>query len=52
MPPDDCRAIGSEFFLVDPLDGTKEFIQRRGDFTVNIALIRDGVPVLGSSMRP
>src|SRR6185503_1382862 len=38
--------IGKEFFLVDPLDGTKEFIAKRGDFTVNIALIRDGVPVL------
>jgi 3'(2'), 5'-bisphosphate nucleotidase len=32
--------VGREFFLVDPLDGTKEFIQKRGDFTVNIALIR------------
>ncbi|MGH8208673.1 MAG: 3'(2'),5'-bisphosphate nucleotidase CysQ family protein, partial [Steroidobacteraceae bacterium] len=40
-------AIGNEFFLVDPLDGTKEFTQRRGDFTVNIALIRGGAPVLG-----
>jgi len=36
-----------EFWLVDPLDGTKEFIHRNGDFTVNIALIRDGSPVLG-----
>jgi len=41
-------AIGNEFFLVDPLDGTKEFIQRNGDFTVNIALIRSGAPVLGA----
>src|SRR5437879_3619758 len=40
-------AFGTEFFLVDPLDGTKEFIQRRGDFTVNIALIRGGAPALG-----
>ena len=32
-------SVGSEFFLVDPLDGTKEFIQKRGDFTVNIAKI-------------
>ena len=45
-------AIGDEFFLVDPLDGTKEFIQRIGDFTVNIALIRDGDPVLGVVYAP
>jgi 3'(2'), 5'-bisphosphate nucleotidase len=45
-------AIGSEFFLVDPLDGTKEFIQRIGDFTVNIALIRNGVPVMGVVYAP
>jgi 3'(2'), 5'-bisphosphate nucleotidase len=41
-----------EFFIVDPLDGTKEFIQKRGDFTVNIALVRDGVPVLGVVYAP
>ncbi|WP_080903752.1 3'(2'),5'-bisphosphate nucleotidase CysQ [Parabacteroides sp. Marseille-P3160] len=35
------------FWLVDPLDGTKEFINRNGEFTVNIALISEGVPVLG-----
>lgn len=40
------------FFIVDPLDGTKEFIQRRGDFTVNIALVRDGVPVRGVVYAP
>jgi 3'(2'), 5'-bisphosphate nucleotidase len=45
-------ATGAEFFLVDPLDGTKEFVQRRGDFTVNIALIRDGSPVLGVVYAP
>ena len=45
-------AIGSLFFLVDPLDGTKEFIQRIGDFTVNIALVRDGVPVMGVVYAP
>jgi 3'(2'), 5'-bisphosphate nucleotidase len=44
--------IAREFFLVDPLDGTKEFVQRRGDFTVNIALIRDGAPVLGVVYAP
>ncbi len=44
--------VGREFFLVDPLDGTKEFVQRRGDFTVNIALTRSGVPVLGVVYAP
>lgn len=43
---------GEEFFLVDPLDGTREFIERRGDFTVNIALIRGGSPVLGVVYAP
>ncbi|PHI21345.1 3'(2'),5'-bisphosphate nucleotidase [Lewinellaceae bacterium SD302] len=37
----------TRFWLVDPLDGTKEFIKRNGDFTVNIALIENGGPVLG-----
>ena len=41
------RSLWSEFWLVDPLDGTKEFIKRNGEFTVNIALIRDNEPVLG-----
>ncbi|MFK7943337.1 MAG: 3'(2'),5'-bisphosphate nucleotidase CysQ [Paracoccaceae bacterium] len=40
------------FFLVDPLDGTKEFINRRGEFTVNIALIEGGVPVAGVVYAP
>jgi 3'(2'),5'-bisphosphate nucleotidase len=44
--------VDAEFFLVDPLDGTKEFIQKRGDFTVNIALIRNRVPVLGVVYAP
>src|SRR5262249_7322429 len=44
--------VASEFFLVDPLDGTKEFVQRRGDFTVNIALVRGGVPELGVVYAP
>lgn len=35
------------FWMVDPLDGTKEFIKRNGEFTVNIALIHNGAPVLG-----
>ncbi|MFC3208592.1 3'(2'),5'-bisphosphate nucleotidase CysQ [Aquamicrobium soli] len=40
------------FFLVDPLDGTKEFVNRREDFTVNIALIEAGVPVAGTVYAP
>lgn len=42
----------ARFFIVDPLDGTREFVQRRGDFTVNIALIEDGVPVRGLVYAP
>ncbi len=42
----------SRFLIVDPLDGTKEFVQRRGDFTVNIALVEDGVPVRGVVYAP
>jgi 3'(2'), 5'-bisphosphate nucleotidase len=41
------RAEWREYWLVDPLDGTKEFVNRNGEFTVNIALIRDHYPVLG-----
>lgn len=44
--------IGSLFYLVDPLDGTKEFINRNGEFTVNIALIRDGIPIAGVVYAP
>lgn len=40
------------FLIVDPLDGTKEFVQRRGDFTVNIAYVEDGVPVRGVVYAP
>jgi len=43
---------GRLFWLVDPLDGTKEFIKRNGEFTVNIALIEDGKPVLGVVLAP
>lgn len=42
----------ARFFIVDPLDGTKEFVQRRGDFTVNIALVEGGVPVRGVVYAP
>lgn len=41
------RKEWQRFWLVDPLDGTKEFIKRNGEFTVNIALIEDGKPVTG-----
>lgn len=40
------------FFIVDPLDGTKEFIHRRGDFTVNIAYVEDGMPTMGVVYAP
>jgi 3'(2'), 5'-bisphosphate nucleotidase len=40
------------FWLVDPLDGTKEFLSRNGEFTINIALIEDGAPVLGVVLAP
>ena len=45
-------AVGSRFWLVDPLDGTREFVSRNGEFTVNIALIEDGAPVLGVVHEP
>ena len=45
-------AASSSFFLVDPLDGTREFVARRDEFTVNIALIDDGVPVFGVVYAP
>ena len=40
------------FWLVDPLDGTKEFVKRNGEFTVNIALIHNGTPKLGVVYTP
>lgn len=43
---------GDTFLIVDPLDGTKEFLHRRGDFTVNIALVEDGVPTRGVVYAP
>ncbi len=41
-----------DFWLIDPLDGTKEFVARNGEFTVNIALVRGGVPILGVVVAP
>lgn len=46
------EALGRRFFLVDPLDGTREFINQRSDFTVNIALIEDGCPIAGTVFAP
>lgn len=45
-------ALRNRFWLVDPLDGTKEFISRNGEFTVNIALVSDSKPVLGVVFAP
>nr|WP_134016629.1 3'(2'),5'-bisphosphate nucleotidase CysQ [Litoreibacter halocynthiae] len=42
----------ANFIIVDPLDGTKEFIKRRGDFTVNIAYVENGIPVRGVVYAP
>lgn len=47
LPPYHTRKSWRRYWIIDPLDGTKEFIKRNGEFTVNIALIEDGVPVLG-----
>lgn len=44
--------LGERYFVVDPLDGTKEFIKRNGEFTVNIALVEHGVPVMGVVLAP
>ena len=46
------RKTWEQYWLVDPLDGTREFIKRNGEFTVNIALIRDNYPVLGVIYAP
>ncbi|MEO1042413.1 MAG: 3'(2'),5'-bisphosphate nucleotidase CysQ [Pseudomonadota bacterium] len=48
----DVPEVGDEFFLVDPLDGTKEFVTGTDEFTVNIALIQNGAPVLGVVTTP
>jgi 3'(2'), 5'-bisphosphate nucleotidase len=46
------RQAAATFLIVDPLDGTKEFVQRRGDFTVNIAYVEDGEPRRGVVFAP
>ena len=48
----DVPVCGRAFILVDPLDGTKEFLNRNGEFTVNIALILDGTPRAGAVYAP
>ncbi|NDW04912.1 3'(2'),5'-bisphosphate nucleotidase CysQ [Jiella pacifica] len=48
----DMPAEAERLFLVDPLDGTKEFVNRNGDFTVNIALVENGVPTAGVVYAP
>ncbi len=50
--PYEERKTWDTFWLVDPLDGTKEFIKKNGEFTVNIALIENGIPVLGVVFLP
>ncbi len=45
--PYSARSAWARYWLVDPLDGTREFIKRNGEFTVNIALVEDGIAVLG-----
>jgi 3'(2'), 5'-bisphosphate nucleotidase len=47
LPPFDERRDWTTYWLIDPLDGTREFVNRNGEFTVNIALIADGRPVFG-----
>ena len=55
---EEAAAAGAElvaprrFFLVDPLDGTREFLARNGEFTINIALVEDGEPVVGAVYAP
>lgn len=50
--PFEQRRDWPRFWMVDPLDGTKEFLRRNGEFTVNIALIEAGVPILGVVYAP
>ena len=52
IPPFEARRGWRRFWLIDPLDGTKEFLAANGEFTVNMALIEAGVPVLGVIAAP
>ncbi|MDQ8167708.1 MAG: 3'(2'),5'-bisphosphate nucleotidase CysQ [Gemmatimonadota bacterium] len=49
---DPVAPLRGDYWLIDPLDGTKEFIKRTGEFTVNIALVHDGRPVMGVVYAP
>lgn len=48
----ETRRCWTQLWVVDPLDGTKEFLKRNGEFTVNIALVQEGVPVMGVIFVP
>lgn len=48
----EARQSWGRYWLIDPLDGTKEFVKRNGEFTLNVALIEDGVPVFGIVHAP
>ncbi|MDC0586477.1 3'(2'),5'-bisphosphate nucleotidase CysQ [Gammaproteobacteria bacterium] len=50
--PFNIRSQWKQYWLVDPLDGTKEFIKKNGEFTVNIALIENNIPILGAIYIP
>lgn len=52
LPSIEERAEWQRFWLIDPIDGTKEFIERSGDFTINVALIENGEPVFGMIYVP
>ncbi len=52
IPSYEIRKDWERFWIVDPLDGTKEFIKKNGEFTVNIALIEDGKPIMGVVYAP
>lgn len=52
LPEFETRKHWQQLWLVDPLDGTKEFVKRNGEFTVNIALIENGLPTLGVIYSP
>ena len=50
--PYEVRKEWTSFWLIDPLDGTKEFINKRAEYTINIALVENGIPVLGVVYAP
>ncbi|MBS3764206.1 MAG: 3'(2'),5'-bisphosphate nucleotidase CysQ [Planctomycetes bacterium] len=52
LPEPGIDAFPDQFWLVDPLDGTKEFLKKNGEYTINIALIERGIPILGVIYAP